>query len=76
MEYRFTISEYGQNFETDKMYADSTVCYNDTYKTEKEALRYANIYIKEHSLKGYLIRIWNRKSNSDDEWELLSRYGA
>ena len=72
MEWKFIISHYYTN----EIYADSTVCYNDVYDTDKEALEYANVYAKENNLKGYLIRIYRRKRNSDDSWELYSRYGA
>lgn len=72
MEWKFIISD----FYTNEIYADSTVCYNDTYDTDKEALGFANGYAKENNLKGYLIRIYRRNKNSDDAWELYSRFGA
>lgn len=72
MEWKFVISHYY----TEEIYADSTVCYNDTYDTDKKALEWANKYVKENNLKGYLIRIYRRNRNSDDAWELYSRFGA
>ena len=72
MEWKFVISHYY----TEEIYADSTVCYNDTYDSDKEALKWANKYTKENNLKGYLIRIYRRRRNSNNDWELYSRFGA
>lgn len=72
MEWKFIIS----HFYTNEIYADSTVCYNDTYETDKDALEWANKYANENGLKGYLIRIYRRIKDSGEVWELYSRYGA
>lgn len=71
MEWKFVISDCN----TREIYADSTVCYNDTYVSDKEALEWANKYVEENKLKGYLICLYMRNDNSDG-WELYSRYGA
>lgn len=65
-EWKYVISNYG----TSEIIVDSS----DTFVSEKDALSHANSFVKEHAIKGFLIRIYNKGNASN--WELYSRYGA
>lgn len=71
MEWKFVI----HHFYTTEIHADSTICYNAVYNTEREGINQAKVYIKENNLKcDLLIRMYRRKRNSNDNWELYSRH--